>query len=69
MNSNADFVKDCLELFRRTEGNEIHIPEIGETLLFEEPVFGFASADDDIFDTFRLRKVPGRSAVRILQTW
>jgi hypothetical protein len=53
MYTNEDLVKDCLEIFRHTEGNEVDIPGIGETVLYEEPVFGFASANDDIFETFR----------------
>ena len=59
MYSNAELVKDCLELFRQTEGNIVDVPEIGETVLFEEPIFGFASAGDDIFETFRRKEVIG----------
>ena len=31
MYSNEDLIKDCLELFRQTEGNKVDIPGIGET--------------------------------------
>ena len=59
MYSNAELVKDCLELFRQTEGNIVDVPEIGETVLFDEPIFGFASAGDGIFETFRRKEVIG----------
>ena len=50
MYTNDDLIKDCLELFRQTEGNTLVIPDIGETVLYDEPIFGFASADDSIFE-------------------
>ena len=82
MYTNEEIVRDCLILFRDTEGNRVDVPGIGETVLFDEPIFGFASAEDELFETFRLppacsedeeevfaalrlRKVPGRSSVRI----
>ncbi len=59
MYTNAEFITDCLELFRQTAGNVIDIPDIGETTLYDEPVFGFASADDGIFETFRRKEAIG----------
>ena len=59
MYTNDDLIKDCLELFRQTEGNTLVIPDIGETVLYDEPIFGFASADDSIFETFRRKEVIG----------
>lgn len=59
MCTNEDLIKDCLELFRETEGNKVDIPGIGESVLYEEPIFGFASAKDDIFETFRRKEVIG----------
>ena len=59
MYTNADLIRDCLEIFRQTEGNTVNIPDIGETLIFEEPVFGFAFAGDNIFETFRHKEVIG----------
>ncbi len=59
MYTNVDFINDCLEIFRQTDGNIVDVPDIGETLIFEEPLFGFASADDDIFETFRRKEVIG----------
>lgn len=55
------FIEDCLNLFGQVEGNVIQIPGIGETTLFEEPLVGFASASDGIFETFRRREVIGRN--------
>ena len=59
MYNNEDLVKACLELFGQTEGNRIDIPGIGETVLYEEPIFGFASARDEIFEVFRRKEVIG----------
>ena len=56
MYNNEDLVKACLELFGQTEGNRIDIPGIGETVLYEEPIFGFASARDEIFEVFRRKE-------------
>ena len=59
MYTNGDLIKDCLELFRQTGGNKVDIPGIGETVLYEEPIFGFASAKDEIFEIFRRKEVIG----------
>ncbi len=59
MYSNAEFINDCLELFRQTKGNIVDVPGTGETVLFEEPIFGFASPDDELFETFRRKEVIG----------
>ena len=59
MYSNAELVNDCLELFRQTEGNIVDVPEIGEKVLFEEPIFGFASTRDDLFEAVRRKEVIG----------
>lgn len=59
MYTNEEFKRDCLSLFKETEGNIVDIPGIGETLLYDEPVIGFASARDEIFETFRRKEVIG----------
>lgn len=59
MYTKEDFTKDCLEIFRQTEGNIVDIPDIGETLIFGEPIIGFASASDRIFETYRRKEVIG----------
>ncbi|MBQ6439921.1 MAG: epoxyqueuosine reductase [Mogibacterium sp.] len=59
MCTNEEIIRDCLDLFRNTEGNCVDVPGIGETVLFDEPIFGFASADDGLFETFRRKEVIG----------
>lgn len=59
MYTNADFIRDCKTLFGDTEGNTVDIPGIGPTVLFEEPLIGFADAGDEIFETFRRKEVVG----------
>ena len=59
MYTNEDLTRDCLDLFRQTEGNSIDIPGIGETVLFDESIMGFASVEDDIFEVFRRKEVIG----------
>ena len=59
MYTNGDLIKDCLDLFAKTEGNIVEIPGVGETVIFEEPIFGFASAKDEIFEIFRRKEVIG----------
>ena len=61
MYSKTDFTEDCRMLFGRTEGNKVEIPGIGETVLFEEPLIGFASAYDGIFEVFRQKEVIGNN--------
>lgn len=57
----AEFREACLTLFRDTQGNVLDIPDIGETVLYEEPLIGFASAGDEIFDTYRRKEVIGKN--------
>lgn len=60
MYTNADLIKDCRMLFGQTEGNTVDIPGIGETVMYEEPLIGFAAADDELFvETFRRKEVIG----------
>ena len=46
MYTSAGFMNECLDIFRKTEGNTADIPGIGGTLMYEEPLIGFASAED-----------------------
>jgi epoxyqueuosine reductase QueG len=57
----TEFIEACLTLMRDTPGNVVDIPDIGETVLYEEPLIGFASADDEIFETYRRKEVIGRN--------
>lgn len=47
-------------LFGQTEGNAVEIPGVGETVMYDEPLIGFASADDELFvKIFRQKEVIG----------
>ena len=59
MYTNEELTRDCLEIFRHTGGNVVDIPGIGETVIFDEPLMGFAAADDEIFEIFRRKEVIG----------
>lgn len=52
-------VKECLSLFASCDGNIVDVPGVGRTVLYEEPLIGFASASDDIFTTFCSEGVVG----------
>ncbi len=53
------FIKDCLAVFRETEGNTAEIPGTGTVTFFDEPLIGFAAADDGLFETFRQPEIVG----------
>ena len=59
MYTREEFIRDCKNVFGSTEGNIENIPGVGETLLFDEPLIGFASASDGIFETYRREEVIG----------
>lgn len=59
MYSRDDLARDILVIFGQTAGNVVDIPGIGETVIFEEPLIGFAAAGDEIFETFRREEVIG----------
>lgn len=64
MYTNADFSKLCLTLFEQTEGNTVNIPDIGEIVIYDEPIIGFASADDELFSVFKQKGVIGANFMR-----
>ena len=53
------FLKDCVAVFRETAGNTVDIPGIGEVVLYDEPLIGFAAGDDGLFDQYRRPEVIG----------
>ena len=59
MYTSQDLSRDCLDIFTQTEGNTVDIPDIGETVLYDTPLIGFASADDELFERFRRKEVIG----------
>ena len=59
MNSNEKFVSDCRELFVRYPGNLIDVPGIGSAELFDQPIIGFASARDKLFERYKENEIIG----------
>ncbi|MBQ6314354.1 MAG: epoxyqueuosine reductase [Mogibacterium sp.] len=59
--SNAEFINDCLDVFAKHPGNIAVVPGIGSVVMYEEPLVGFASADDEIFSTFKKKEVVGKN--------
>lgn len=59
MYTREEFTQDCQRLFNKTAGNIVGIPGIGDTLLYDMPLIGFAAASDEVFITYRQKKVIG----------
>lgn len=59
MYTKYDFIRDCHELFSRCDGNSVVIPGTGQITMYEQPLTGFASAADEIFETYRRPEVVG----------
>lgn len=59
MYTNGDLRKDCLEIFRNCEGNTVDVPGVGITEIYEEPLIGFASASDGLFEKYRNKEAIG----------
>ncbi len=53
------FLQDCRDVFDRTEGNTAQIPGIGDVVLYEMPLIGFAAADDPLFEEYRRPEIVG----------
>ena len=56
---NADFVNVCINLFGQCSGNQVLIPDLGKVTLFDTPLIGFASAQDEIFMRYKEPNVIG----------
>ena len=59
MYTNHDFENDCLEIFRNCDGNTVDVPGAGRTVIYEEPLIGFAAASDSLFEKYRDKKAIG----------
>ena len=59
MYSKEEFFKDCLAVFHQTTGKTVVIPGTGNVVLFDEPLTGFAAADDDLFKSFKNPEIIG----------
>lgn len=53
MYSKEAFIRDCVAIFAKTEGNTVEIPGVGSIVLFDEPLIGFADAEDALFESYR----------------
>lgn len=53
------FRNECITVFSRCSGNIINVPDTGEIRIFDEPLTGFASADDKLFESFKKSEVIG----------
>lgn len=59
MYSKAEFLNDCQTVFKKTRGNTVDIPVIGDTVLYEMPLVGFADASDELFERYKQPEVIG----------
>ena len=64
MYSQEDFVIDCEELYGSTNGNIVNIPGIGEAVLYDSPLIGYASASDEIFEKFKRPEIIGTNYLK-----
>ena len=56
---NSAFKKECVALFTQCAGNHVMIPGRKELTIYEEPLIGFASADDELFLRYKEPEVIG----------
>ena len=61
MYTQSEFINDCLELFRKAGDNYTDVPGVGNIKMYEEPLIGFAAASDEIFETYRQKKIIGEN--------
>ena len=59
MMTKAALIESCLRLYHSCPGNDIEVPDLGMLKLFEEPLVGFASAADPLFEQYKSRDVIG----------
>ena len=59
MYTKETFINDCITVFKKTDGNTVDIPGIGNVVLFDIPLIGFAAADDSIFEKFMQPEIIG----------
>ncbi len=53
------FIEKTRKVFEDCPGNRVDIPGSGPTLLFDSPLIGFASAEDDLFRKYKDEKIIG----------
>lgn len=52
-NMKEEFIQTCLDLFAQCPGNQITIPDMGELTIYDAPLIGFASAEDELFTQYK----------------
>ena len=57
--SKEDFIKNCRAIFAQTNGNTVEIPGKGTVMLYDEPLIGFASAADELFEKYKQPEIIG----------
>ena len=55
------FIQDCRTVFSGTAGNMADIPDIGEIVMYDAPIVGFARADDELFMRFKQPEIVGEN--------
>ena len=53
------FLEECRTVFHKTEGNTVTLPGAEDLVLFDAPLVGFASADDDLFEKYKQPEIIG----------
>ena len=53
------FIEKCSIVFEETEGCTVVVPGIGNVTLFENPLIGFAAADDPLFEEYLKPEIIG----------
>lgn len=53
------FINDCEALFAQCPGNQMDVPGAGVIELFDQPMIGFASAADELFERYKEKEAVG----------
>ena len=62
---NSVFQEGCIALLTQCVGNQVMIPGGEELTIYEEPLIGFSSAEDELWSrsSFRSQKLSARATV------
>lgn len=55
----SEFIKNCLDLFAQSAGNRVTLPSGEKLTIFEEPLIGFGSAEDELFARYKDSEIIG----------
>lgn len=59
IDSNSAFKKGCTALLAQCTGNQVMIPGGEKLTIFEQPLIGFSSAEDELFSRYKDPEVIG----------